>query len=213
MTDYILCQILTKHSPVKTKVSNYPDWITNNVLDIDEENIHIEFRSEYLKLLLTVGDSLNLRFQHDNVEYTVTGFVENIIIASPPRVIVRVENIISNNNNRKFSRWNINLLCRIVPTDEHFKIQGITTDISEGGIAMVSYADFNVQELVDVEIISSENDVLKFRGNIRRLDAKLNNHIQYGIEIVDIDPHNKSILEKIISNIKSQTKEGGFYGK
>ncbi len=212
MKDHILCQILTKQSPVITKVSNYPDWIANNVLDVDGENIHIEFRSEYLKLLLTVGDSLNMKFQRDNIEYTITGFVENILIATPPRVVVRVESIISNDNNRKFSRWNINMLCRIVPSDEQYKIQGITTDISEGGIAMVSYADFNVTELVEVEIITSDNDVLKFRGNIRRLEAKLNNHIQYGIEIVDIDPENKSILEKIISNIKPQAKEGGCYG-
>ena len=202
MLNVCLNDVLTADHVVTTKVLNYPDWIINRIISINNENIHIEFNDEYLKLLLTVGDSIKIKYQHDEFEYTLIGFVENVIFTTPPQVIVRVENIISHENIRKFIRWNINLLCRILPSNDEFKIQGITTDISEGGFSMVSYADFNIKDIVDVEIISSHNDILKFRGNIKRLESKIKNQVQYGIEIVEIDNNNEQILSKIITNLK-----------
>jgi len=202
MLNVCLNDVLTADHVVTTKILNYPDWITNRIIRISNENIHIEFNDEYLKLLLTVGDSIKIKYQHDEFEYTLIGFVENVIFTTPPQVIVRVENIISHENIRKFIRWNINLLCRILPSNDEFKIQGITTDISEGGFSMVSYADFNITDIVDVEIISSHNDILKFRGNIKRLESKIKNQVQYGIEIVEIDNNNEQILNKIITSFK-----------
>ena len=204
MSDINLVDILTDDQSVRTKILNHPDWIVNRIIKVDSDAIHIEFKPEYLKLLLTIGDSINIKLEHSGVEYTIASFVENVIFSAPPKVILKVENIISHHDIRSFIRWNINLLCKIVPTSDEFKIQGITTDISEGGIAMVSYADFNVQDTVLVEIITQQNEVLSFRGNIKRLEAKLNNHIQYGIEILEIDDFNKSILNGIISNLNNK---------
>ena len=202
MLNVNLNNILTADHVITTKVLNYPDWITNHIIKIDNENIHIEFNDEYLKLLLTVGDNIKIKYQHEEFEYTLIGFVENVIFTTPPQVIVKIENIISHENIRKFIRWNINLLCRILPSNDEFKIQGITTDISQGGFSMVSYADFNIKDIVDVEIISSHNDILKFKGNIKRLETKIKNQVQYGIEIVEIDNNNEQILSKLITNLK-----------
>lgn len=197
-----LNELLVQNQDIRTRVSNYPDWILNKVIKIENDLIHIEFITEYLKLLLTVGDAINIKTDHNDIEYVLTGFVENVVFSSPSKVIVRIQNIISHQNLRKFIRRNTNLLCKIIPSNEEFKIQGITTDISEGGIAMISYADFNIKDKVEVEIITMRNELLSFKGIIKRLDAKVNNHVQYGIEIVDIDDENKSILSRIISELK-----------
>ncbi len=198
-----LNEILSNDQTVSTKVLNHPNWINNRIIKVENEIIQIEFKNEYLKLLLTVGDTINIKLEHNKIEFIIRGFVENVIFSTLPIVIVRVSDIITHHNIRNFIRSNINLLCKIVPTTEEFKIQGITTDISEGGISMISYADFNVKDSVIVEIITSQNDILKFKGNIKRLEAKVNSHIQYGIEIVEIDNENKTILNKILANAEN----------
>lgn len=203
MLNINLNEILSNDQTISTKVLNHPNWINNRIIKVENEILQIEFKDEYLKLLLTVGDTINIKFEHNKVEFIISGFVENVIFSNLPTVIVRVENIITHHNVRNFIRWNINLLCKIVPTTEEFKIQGITTDISEGGISMVSYADFNVKDMVNVEIITSQNDVLKFKGNIKRLEARTTSHVQYGIEIVEIDNENKTILNKILANAET----------
>lgn len=191
------------NQPIETKISNYPNWISSQIIKIDNELVHIEFNEEYLKMLLTIGDTFIIRFQTEEAEYVLKGFVENIVVTNPPKIIIKIENIIQHENDRKSLRYNMNFLCRVLPEDEEFKIQGITTNISESGISIVSYADFNTSSLVNVEVIIPHLNVLKFKGSIRRLESNVNNHIQYGIEITDIDNENKLILDKVISQAEN----------
>jgi hypothetical protein len=197
-------ELIAENQTVETRLSNYPNWISSQIIKIDSESIHVEFNEEYLKMLLTVGDIFNIKFETKEAQYILNGFVENVIITAPPKIIIKIENILKHENDRKSLRFNSNFLCRVLPEDEQFKIQGITTDISESGISIVSYADFNIQNLVYVEIIAPNVDVLKFKGNIKRLKGNTSNHIQYGIEITEIDNENRSILHRIISTLENK---------
>ena len=197
-------ELIEENQTVETRLSNYPNWISSQIIKIDSESIHVEFNEEYLKMLLTVGDTFNIKCETKEAEYILNGFVENVIITTPPKVIIKIENILKHENDRKALRFNSNFLCRVLPEDEQFKIQGITTDISESGISLVSYADFDIQNIVYVEIIVPNVDVLKFKGNIRRFEGNTSNHIQYGIEITEIDTENRSILNRIISTLENK---------
>lgn len=202
MLDSDLNEILKVNQIVKTQASNDFNWINNKIISIKSDIVQLCFKDEYLKLLLTIGDSFKIKVTYKNKKYILTGFVENVILGKPNNIFVRIENLIQYANARKFSRCDVNLFCKIEPTTEEFKIQGITTDISEGGISMVTYADFNIIEHVNVEIITNKNEVIGFKGKIKRLALKLNNHIQYGIEIIEIDEKNKEIMNKLIKASK-----------
>lgn len=207
MMEINLNEIFMVNKPVKTKVSNYPEWIYNEIINIDKNVVQMQLKPEYLKLLLTIGDTITIKSNHNGYDYTCTGFVENITFKTPPTVFVKIENVTSHKDLRKFVRWDINLLCKLLPENEDFKIQGITTDISESGISMISYADFNIKDTVDVEIITLENEVIRFKGKVKRLHPKGYNNIQYGIEIIEIDAKNKSLLKKIISKVPANFSE------
>jgi len=199
MLDFDLNQIIKTNQSIKTQVSNDFNWINNKIISINEDVVQLGFKNEYLKLLLTIGDSFKIKIMHKKSEYVLIGFVENIIFGKPNKLFIRTENVINYENGRKYARCDVNLFCKIEPSTEEFKIQGITTDISQGGISMITYADFNIVDPVNVEIVTNKNDILEFRGRIKRLDSKLNNHIQYGIEIIEINEKNKELLNKLLS--------------
>ena len=148
MLDSDLNEKLKTNQSVKTQATNDFNWIKNKIISINKDVVQLGFKDEYLKLLLTVGDSFKIKISHKKKEDVLIGFVENVILGKPNKLYVRIENIICYENVRKFARCNINLFCKIEPSTEEFKIQGITTDISEGGISMVSYADFNVRDIL-----------------------------------------------------------------
>jgi len=199
MLDFDLTGMLKINQKIKTQASKDINWLSNKVISLEEDVVQLNFKDEYLKLLLTIGDTFKLKFLHNKRECVLVGFVENIILGNPHKLYIRIENIVYYENTRKYARCDINLFCKIEPSKEDFKIQGITTDISEGGISIVTYADFNIFEPVNVEILTNKNDVIHFIGKIRRLDSKLNNHIQYGVEILEINEINRVLMEKLIS--------------
>jgi len=199
MLDFDLTDMLKINQNIKTQVSKDLNWLNNKVISIEKDVVQLGFKNEYLKLLLTVGDTFKIKFLHHKKECVLVGYVENIFLGNPHKLYVRIENIVYYENTRKYARCDINLFCKIEPSKEDFKIQGITTNISEGGISVVTYADFNIVEPVNVEIITNKNDIIHFIGKIRRLDSKLNNHIQYGVEILEISEDNRELMNKLIA--------------
>ncbi|MGE5329854.1 MAG: PilZ domain-containing protein [Deltaproteobacteria bacterium] len=195
-----LNEMIKTDQTVKTQVSNNFNWIDNKIISISNDVIQLDFKEEYLKQLVTIGDSFKIRVSHKKKECILIGFVENVILGIENKMFVRIENVLYYDNAREHTRCNVNLFCKIEPLNEEFKIQGITTDISEGGISMVTYADFNIVEPVNVEIVANNNIVIEFKGKIKRLASKINNHIQYGIEIFEISDRNKDLLNKLILN-------------
>jgi len=199
-------KIIKENQSVTMKISNYPSWTSSEILKIDNEYLHIKVNDEHLKMLITVGDDVDIKAESKDAEYSIYGFVENIIFSTPAKAVIKIEDISRFENERDAERYNINYLCRVLPLDEQFKIQGITTDISKSGVSMVSYADFNITETVQVEIIAPQiDDVLKFLGNIERIDNTICNHVQYGIKITEIDNENQAILQKILNYLEQKS--------
>lgn len=202
MLDCDFSEILKINQIVKTQASNDFSWINNKIISINKDIVQLHFKDEYLKILLTIGDSFKIKVIYKRKRYILIGFVENVVPGKPNNIFVRIENAIEYDNTRKYSRCGINLFCRIEPSTEEFRIHGITTDISEGGISMVTYADFNIVEPVNIEIVTNKNEIINFIGKIQRMASKLNNHIQYGIEIIEMDEKNKKLLNKLITASK-----------
>ncbi|MFZ5986790.1 MAG: PilZ domain-containing protein, partial [Bacillota bacterium] len=132
-----------------------------------------------------------------------------IEINYPWLVEVVVKKISKFRNSRRTKRYLVNFQAKVFPKDIGKNVYAIIKNISMTGVGAVFREDIEPESLVNVAVSASINKAqnLEFKAKITRvIGRELYN--EYGLEIVDIDDHNKNMLDKLIYRLECD--EGEF---
>jgi hypothetical protein len=177
--DYALkCQICSiseeslKISPISNKVDMF--MINDPVVCMYMDDNHLEFKRGDIKAI-------------DPVEKTVELIVIEDEIKEERRIFERYPVSIAVSARRKFSSKRIHLIAK---------------DISEYGMGAISSVDLDVDETIDIDLITGKY-MFYFVGKLIWKE-KLENGYEYGIQLTHFDVATKSSVEAYLGKLKEE---------
>ena len=106
------------------------------------------------------------------------------------------------NVNRKFERLSALILATVYnPENASETFRAALIDISSGGVAFESYAEFFVDDYVVIRMIYKDELLIIINGEIKR-KAFCIGGLQYGMEFSKLSAQDKRSLRKMLSDLK-----------
>ncbi len=174
-------------------------WIHGIITYIStEKNIaEIFISAKYFCNYFSKGDRVIVKSLTENNEALFTGRIDKKIISIRKQsVTIRIDSALEFLNNRKYERFEVNYPT-IIAVDKANKFSGIVSNISFGGIEVVTNTGLKEDSKVFIEISITNNKKISFIGLILRSQKVRNSHV-YAIQIEEINEFNSNLLDELL---------------
>ena len=187
---------------VKTKFSQFGEWVTNIIESVDNDIIIIPLIEVYFNENTLNEDTMLIEFVDSEHQYRINGKILNIDITGTQTLSISVLNFSTYKNKRKSVRHYINMGASIKTSLED-ELMSIVTNVSKSGICFVSKWDLGIDCQVTLNILLSLNEVITFKGKIVRMKT-VSLGFEHAIELDD-DPEIKSNITLLVKKIEDET--------
>lgn len=208
-------------SPIFCRVSinNDEKWVHGIItyISFDKNMAEVFLSAKYFKNYFNEGSKIVIKSLDENSETLFTGSVSRKVISIRKQAItIQINKVLGYNNQRKYERFGVDYSCRI-RYEENISYIASISDISLGGGLIYSDDLFEEGKEVDIDVFVTSKISISFTGRIIRRIANKNGGYSYGVQLIDIDDENYSLLFDLIEYLQTQkkhlTKEWDMFNK
>lgn len=194
--------LLKPDSIIYTRCCDSDEWLPNIIKDNDDSSIRINLNDYYIEKGLMVGDAIEVRFSYSHNEYLFDGKIIDIDIYNTYTINVLINSVNIFEDKRKHFRFYAKLGASLKASDTK-GMYSIVTNISLGGLALVSKSDIDIDTTIVIDLFLSSKNVIPITGIIVR-KKPLTYGYEYGIAIVSSDESSHEKLKEFISKLSEK---------
>ena len=220
MYEINISSFLKKGDNIKVKHDDFPSWIINTVYSLNDDlkEIDIDFDEKYIENQVMIGDIVNIKYNKEEYEYFILGWVSKIKDDESKKLSVKVHSIEKHFNKRKSKRYDVYLSMVAKNNQDNKGVFGIVINISKDSVGFVvndqllkkDGKDKNKEALFNFEVFISANRSVSFEAVILR-ESKREKGIEYGARMKRINDENSIILNEFIYELENKNRE--YYNK
>ncbi|NLX02713.1 MAG: flagellar brake protein [Syntrophomonadaceae bacterium] len=192
------------------------EYLPSRIEEIKEKYLYISMPMRKGALLpMRIGQEIQVMMRHRN---STVGFLTKVVGRRggplPYLIITKPERIVPVNQKREYVRLNISLPVRFRVIDEEgSQIQeGVTIDISAGGVLLFTQAEVKAGQNIEIEIQLTAKNIFSSHAHIVRVfekDKKDKNTTRVAIEYDGInEAHRDKIFKFIFEKQREWIKKG-----
>ncbi len=201
---------------IELKEGDASEYLPSRIEEIKEKYLYISMPMRKGALLpMRIGQEIQVMMRHRN---STVGFLTKVVGrrggSLPYLIITKPERIVPVNQKREYVRLNISLPVRFRVIDEEgSQIQeGVTIDISAGGILLSTQAEVKGGQNIEIEIQLTPKNIFSSHAHIIRVfekDKKDKNTTRVAIEYDGInEAHRDKIFKFIFEKQREWIKKG-----
>ena len=201
---------------IELKEGDASEYLPSRIEEIKEKYLYISMPMRKGALLpMRIGQEIQVMMRHRN---STVGFLTKVVGrrggSLPYLIITKPERIVPVNQKREYVRLNISLPVRFRVIDEEgSQIQeGVTIDISAGGILLSTQAEVKAGQKIEIEIALSPKNTFTCQAHVIRVfekDKKDKNTTRVAIEYDGInEAHRDKIFKFIFEKQREWIKKG-----
>ena len=201
---------------IELKEGDASEYLPSRIEEIKEKYLYISMPMRKGALLpMRIGQEIQVMMRHRN---STVGFLTKVVGRRggplPYLIITKPERIVPVNQKREYVRLNISLPVRFRVIDEEgSQIQeGVTIDISAGGILLSTQAEVKAGQNIEIEIQLTARNIFSSHAHIIRVfekDKKDKNTTRVAIEYDGInEAHRDKIFKFIFEKQREWIKKG-----
>jgi c-di-GMP-binding flagellar brake protein YcgR len=201
---------------IELKEGDASEYLPSRIEEIKEKYLYISMPMRKGALLpMRIGQEIQVMMRHRN---STVGFLTKVVGrrggSLPYLIITKPERIVPVNQKREYVRLNISLPVRFRVIDEEgSQIQeGVTIDISAGGILLSTQAEVKAGQNIEIEIQLTARNIFSSHAHIIRVfekDKKDKNTTRVAIEYDGInEAHRDKIFKFIFEKQREWIKKG-----
>lgn len=196
---------------IETKFSNSSRWISNIIESVNDDVICIPLSEEYLNENILSNDSIIIEYIDSIHQYIINGTIINIDLNNTQTMTIKINDFATYKNKRNSSRYNTSLGASINLNSNSTSSVAIVTNISMTGICFICKKEFEMGEIISIDVLSTTNNMLKFKGKIVRT-KQCDYGKEYAIELDKTSEiaQNISVLVKNIETDANTVRESLF---
>ncbi len=194
--------IFQKYSIKQVHIRHYnlPHSTCCEVITSNKEKIIIKLDSQYSAVDFFPKDPIILNtLDIDNNIFLINGEIESVHHLIPPEFVVRILKIETKENIRKNERFFVSLKCHINnDSGDNLNVKFcIIRNISLSGFKITSKDNYEINEIIYMSVIIDRLYGFVCKSKILRKN-KLDNYFVYGLEIAEIAPNDRLVLNDFI---------------
>lgn len=201
---------------IELKEGDASEYLPSRIEEIKEKHLYISMPMRKGALLpMRIGQEIQVMMRHRN---STVGFLTKVVARRggplPYLIITKPERIVPVNQKREYVRLNISLPVRFRVIDEEgSQIQeGVTIDISAGGVLLFTQAEVKAGQNIEIEIQLTAKNIFSSHAHIVRVfekDKKDKNTTRVAIEYDGInEAHRDKIFKFIFEKQREWIKKG-----
>jgi len=200
--------IFKRGTVISIKHKSIFEPVLSVIQKIDGHNLYFRIPEMFLKSNVFKGDQIFCNIMQGQFEYIINGQISEIDINYPWLVEVAASEIQKVKNSRKTKRYLVNFQSRIFSNTQGKSMYAIIKNIGMYGVGAVFKDNIDPECLVNVSVSASVNkgENLEFKARVVRV-VERGAFNEYGLEIVEIDDHNKDMLDKLIYRLECDETE------
>ncbi|WP_010252500.1 PilZ domain-containing protein [Acetivibrio cellulolyticus] len=201
-------EIFKRGSVISIKHKSIFEPVLSVIQKVEGQNLYFRIPEIFLRNNVFKGDQVFCNVMQGQYEYIINGHICEIDINYPWLVEVASSQIHKVKNSRKSKRYLVNFQSKVFSNMLGKSVYAIIKNISMFGVSAVFKEDIDPECLVNVSVSASVNkgENLEFRAKVIRVIEKAG-YNEYGLQIVEIDEHNKDILDKLIYRLECDETE------
>lgn len=172
------------------------------VMNIEKSFINLKFRHAIYELDLFPEDPIVVMFEGENKVFLASGEIVTVEKMDPLTVEVRIDKMQKRDSLRRDERFFVSLGCSLISDPNENAAFGIVKNLSYSGFKINSKKEFEVGQVLQIEIQLNQNQQICCFGSVVRRKT-LGLYFEYGIQIEDISKNNILTLQHYINQIKS----------
>lgn len=196
---------------VRVQTSQNNSWSMNTFLRVDKDSFIMPVTQELLISSVLINDFIKCKFNIGKSIITLTCMVEDISLALPQSMKLKVIKIDVFKDMRESARYDASYFCKIIGIDEKFEYIGIINDLSESGTAIICKDQINMNS--NIRLVFTAFGSLNFSGfaQIARNKKTLDYKIEYGLKFFNLTEDEKQQILVIIK--QERIKAEGIFGR
>lgn len=200
--------ILKRGSVISIKHNSVFEPILSVIQKVEGRNIYFRIPEMFLRSNVFKGDQIICSLMQKQYEYIINGHISEIDLNYPWLVEVTANQIKKLKNNRNTKRYLVNFQSKVFSKSIGEPIYAIIKNIGKYGISAAFKEKIYPECLVDVyiSISISKDENLEFKAKVLRIADK-GVYNEYGLQIIEIDDHNKDLLDKLIYRLECDETE------
>jgi hypothetical protein len=183
---------------VRIQTSQNNSWSMNTVLKVKEDLLILPVTQELLTSFVLINDFIKCKFSIGKSVITLTCMVEDISLALPQTMKLKVIKVDAFQDMRESARYAANYFCKIIGIDERFEYIGIINDLSESGTAIICKDQINMN--ANIRLVFTAFGSMNFSGfaQITRNKKTLDYKIEYGLKFFNLTEDERQQILVII---------------
>ncbi|KNY26764.1 PilZ domain-containing protein [Pseudobacteroides cellulosolvens] len=196
---------------VRVQASQNNLWSMNTFLKVNRDSLVMPVTNELLNASVLINDFVKCKFNIGKNIITLTCMVEDISLALPQTIKLKIIKIDVFQDMRESARYEASYFCKIIGIDEKFEYIGIINDLSESGAAIICKDQINMNS--NIKLVFTAFGSMNFSGfaQIARTKKTLDYKIEYGLRFFNLTEDEKQQILVIIK--QERMKVENLFGK
>lgn len=215
MVESSLKGMLTENSPVKIRSGESQDWKEDTLYKVYESAIEVAVSGKG-EDLFSIGDSIECRYNSEDFECLIEGWISKIEKGAPLKITIQVHKFKKNDKVVNSIMHDIFLGCIVNNDSENSKIFSTAKKICRNEIVFISTSPIENSKKLHIELMISRS--INFKTSIEVFsEEKLVSGYKYTCRFINTDALNGRILENFLNDIESgegnYNRQNSFWNK
>lgn len=169
------------------------------VLGLDSDNIIVKLTKQFAVMNFLDGDPVVAGYLRDGEVYVIGCNISKINPKNDTLALL-IDRVDSGSEKRQYERFPVSLYADIRGKSEKKKQLAVIKDLSYHGLLVYSKADFEISEIVEVDIYMNK-ELIYIKTNVIRKKQN-ENYYEYGLGIIYEDSSSLNGVKEYIKRLK-----------